>query len=199
VRPTLDFRGRTHKIARCGGQKCAAAVLLVAAPSPASAAARTYTAVDLGTLGGTTSGAAAMNDAGQVVGHAQTAAGQTHAFRWQRGVMTDLGTLPGGGYSVAVDINAYGLVAGNAVDAAGDNHAVVWDRGRIVDLGTLGGAYGSVAAAVNDRGQVLGESSAPDGRQHRFLWQRGTLTDLGPGCRASRPTSTTLGWWSARR
>ena len=35
---------------------------------------------DLGTLGGTTSYAAAINNSGQVVGHAVTAAGDQHAF-----------------------------------------------------------------------------------------------------------------------
>jgi probable HAF family extracellular repeat protein len=48
---------------------------------------------DLGTLGGTYSGAVAINPAGQVVGTASTADEQYHAFVWQDGVMTDLGSL----------------------------------------------------------------------------------------------------------
>jgi probable HAF family extracellular repeat protein len=93
--------------------------------------------------------------------------------------MTDLGTLPGGTYSVAVDVNARGLAVGDASDADGVQHAVAWDRGRIIDLGHLGGGDGS-AKAVNDRGQILGESTGADGRPHRFVWDRGVLTDLGP-------------------
>ena len=50
---------------------------------------------DLGTLGGLRSAAYAINDAGQVVGHANTADGADHAFLWQDGRMTDLGTLGG--------------------------------------------------------------------------------------------------------
>src|SRR4051794_30777895 len=63
-----------------------------------------YAALDLGTLGGTSSSAGAMNSSGQVVGQSSTAAGYNHAFLWQNGTMTDLETL-GGLRSGAADIN----------------------------------------------------------------------------------------------
>ena len=52
-----------------------------------------YTIVDLGTLGGATSVALGINNLGQVVGGADLATGFRHAFLWDDGVMTDLGTL----------------------------------------------------------------------------------------------------------
>ncbi len=46
---------------------------------------------DLGTLGGTTSVAYHINEAGQILGEAATADGEGHFFLWEDGDMTDLG------------------------------------------------------------------------------------------------------------
>ena len=56
--------------------------------------APTYGVTDLGTLGGPTSSASAINASGQVVGAASTASGSQHAFLYG-GAMIDLGTLGG--------------------------------------------------------------------------------------------------------
>src|SRR5262245_62230329 len=73
-----------------------------------------YSITDLGTLGGTSSQAFALNNVGQVVGYAQTARDEAaHAFVYDNGTMIDLGTL-GGPSSAAVAINDSGLVAGSA-------------------------------------------------------------------------------------
>src|SRR5207244_10248449 len=93
-----------------------------------------------------------------------------HAFLWQNGVMTDLGTLPGSTSSTATAINNSGQVVGNS-----GNHAFFWDKGVMTDLGTLPGYTGSVVArAINDSGQVVGASG-----NHAFLWENGAMRDLG--------------------
>src|SRR3981081_2138661 len=81
------------------------ALLCVAALQPAFG--QSYTIKDLGTLpGGLNSGAAGINDRGQVVGSSSTNIfTQPHAFLFEDGVMVDLGTLPGGNFSVAAGLS----------------------------------------------------------------------------------------------
>jgi probable HAF family extracellular repeat protein len=143
--------------------------------------------VDLGTLGGSSSSATAVNAGGDVVGVSFTSGDAAqHAFFWSAaGGMVDVGTL-GGTNSFATAINASGLVVGYSdVTGNGAQHAFAWSQANgIVDLGTLGGPW-SQAFAVNDAGQVAGQAvpaSPPPGPypQHAFLWtQGGGMIDLG--------------------
>jgi probable HAF family extracellular repeat protein len=48
---------------------------------------------DLGTLGGANSSARSINNQLEIVGDSQTAGGETHAFIWKNGLMTDLNQL----------------------------------------------------------------------------------------------------------
>jgi probable HAF family extracellular repeat protein len=134
------------------------------------------TVFDLGTLGGDTSEATAINASGQIVGYSNlTPSGAYHAFMWD-GTMHDLGTL-GGSASSAAAINASGQVVGKSITAAGAYHAFMWD-GTMHDLGALGGDY-SEAIAINASGQVVGNSTTASGDQHAFFWSVGVMTDLG--------------------
>src|SRR5262249_2704893 len=108
--------------------------------------------VDLGTLGGPSSRAFWINEVGQIVGDSDTAAGQSHAFLWENGVLTDLGTLEGGTSSSVFTagrmINNAGHVAANC-DLQGGTvfHACLWQHGVMIDLGTLPG--GTFSGANN--------------------------------------------------
>jgi probable HAF family extracellular repeat protein len=83
---------------------------LAALACPSGQCRADYLITSLGTLGGATSGAAGINNLGQVVGNSTTAAGYTHAFLYTNGHgMTDLGTL-GGTYSIATGVNNAGQV-----------------------------------------------------------------------------------------
>jgi probable HAF family extracellular repeat protein len=101
----------------------------------------------------------------------------SHAFLWQNGVMTDLGTS-GGIFSSASGINDVGQVVGmeyNTTDWI--EHALLWQNGTMTDLGTLPGGTYSEATAINNAGQVVGTTDT----NYPFLWQAGTMTALDMG------------------
>jgi probable HAF family extracellular repeat protein len=166
--------------------------------------------VDLGTLSGGTDSAAlggfasaarAINATGHVVGGSVTGPLQrfgragTHAFLWTDGTMTDLGTLPGGSFSVAVGINVADQIAGDADVPGGEPHAVMWDHGSLIDLGMLPGYVRSHAWRISDAGQIAGwvERTGLDGIPHAraFVYSDGTLRELST--LADLPESTALG------
>ena len=80
---------------------------------------------DLGTLGGTVSGAQAINDAGQIVGYSETSTSTSHATLWDGDTITDLGTL-GGLNSTAFSINDIGRIVGVASTADNAAVATLW-------------------------------------------------------------------------
>jgi probable HAF family extracellular repeat protein len=145
--------------------------------------------IDLGTLGGASSVAVAVNSTGQVIGVSDTGlfdpdtgVSVWHAFSWTaRGGMVDLGT---NGYrgSTAVAVNDLGQVIGTVFNENEnvDPQAFLWtaDHG-MRELGTLGGTT-SVATAINNFGQVVGTSATATGEFHAFSWTaRGGMVDLG--------------------
>jgi probable HAF family extracellular repeat protein len=142
------------------------------------AAAQGYTVTDLGTLGGSTSSARAVNASGQVTGSADLPGDAvSHAFLWENGAMRDL-SPPGGGPSTALGINAAGSVVG-FFSASGitDSHAFLADAGGMHDLGTFGGNSGA-AFGINDAGWIVGAANWPaGGLLHCFI-------DTGSGMRS---------------
>jgi probable HAF family extracellular repeat protein len=108
--------------------------------------------------------------------------GFPHAVLWDRGVITDLGTLPGAVYSqsAASAINDGGQIVGYSSSPVdfGNDHAVVWKDGKITDLGAppQGASY---ASYINNRGEIVGRSQAFDANSRATLWANGATTDLG--------------------
>src|SRR5262249_40435478 len=106
-----------------------------------------------------------------------------HAFLWQNGTMTDLGTI-GGTFTAANWLNDAGEVIGIG-STTGDTalHAFVWRHNTISDIGTVDGDNNSSANSINNKGQVVGGSWFWDGQNttanHAFLWEgEGPMVDL---------------------
>lgn len=136
---------------------------------------------DLGTLGGKTSAAYAVNDQGAVVGEASSASGEVHAFLWQNGLMTDLGVA--GETSAAHGINSKGDIVGVASAKNVRGGAVLWSGGQRQSLGDLGpSGSGSTGISINDNGQIAGVSSGfatNQGVVRAVAWLNGVISDLG--------------------
>ena len=142
--------------------------------------------VDVGTFGGAESLALGVNTKGQVAGSATNTipddvsgfGTQLRAFRWQNGLLQDLGTL-GGSNAFATSINESGEVAGCANTDSISQNAFLWKNGTMIDLGSFGGSY-ACAFQVNNHGQVMGLSTLPgDQVQRAFFGDHEGLTDLG--------------------
>jgi probable HAF family extracellular repeat protein len=140
---------------------------------------RTQGMVDLGAIGGreSSSYAAAVSDAGTIVGTSSTSAviptARSHAFVWTRARgMVDLGTL-GGDNSWARAVNADGLVAGVSYVGGSISNAFAWtEAGGMVNIGTLGGTESDVVT-VNGNGVVAGGSwTAGNAAWRGFAWTR---------------------------
>jgi probable HAF family extracellular repeat protein len=121
-----------------------------------------------------------------VVGESTTAAGQTHAFLWRGGHMTDLGTL-GGSVSSALAINNHDAVVGYSLTASGVTHAFLWRSGHLTDLGGLPGQPLSVATGINDSGEVVGQLGGGSSAGSGFIWRNGVMRRV-PGSGNPGPT-----------
>jgi probable HAF family extracellular repeat protein len=150
------------------------------APIPAPADARA-SIVDLGTLGGDSATAYAVNNLGQVVGSSNTEPGSSacvlctirHAFLWDAGQMTDLGATTG----AATGINDAGQIVGSYSNPEGDTAGFLYSLGVATPLRPA--PHGGVTA-INNAGQMAGNlpANAASVRQ-AFLWNAGRVTTLG--------------------
>lgn len=134
----------------------------------------------LGTLGGTTSNAMAINDKGWIVGGSQTAGNATtQAFVYRNGQMENLNW--GGDYATASAVNDRGHIVGwRYTGSSFAEHAILDDGVSVTDLGRHSDARG-----INHLDQVVGSWSG-----HGFIYTHGRMYDLNTLLESTTPT----GW-----
>jgi len=117
--------------------------------------------------------ATAINNFSEVVGYSYIDAITPHAFSYDSGMTTDLGSF--GGSSYGLSINDPGIIVGSSTGAAnGNQHAFVRQlSGQMKDIDPFGDpgftTSWSVAADVNISGKVVGYFLTPSGGYHAFL------------------------------
>jgi probable HAF family extracellular repeat protein len=111
-----------------------------------------YNIIDLGSLGGSKSGAYSVNDSGQIVGYSYDSSGNTHACIFDStgdsNKHIDLGS------GCAYSNNNKGVIVGTST-----GHACIFDstgNGANINLG------GNTAYSINDSNQIVGWTSGPD-------------------------------------
>jgi probable HAF family extracellular repeat protein len=116
-----------------------------------------------------------LNDIDDVVG-----VSGDHAFLYHRGILADLGMLPGDASSSANAINNKGEIVGVSVAADGvTSRAFIYLNGQMYDLNTLldtaSPIAGSVkleeAVGINSHGCIAANGTR-DGQQHAYLLKR---------------------------
>lgn len=131
--------------------------------------------IDIGTLGGRSSTAVAINSRDQVTGTSQySEMGYSRAFLYDKGKMLDL--TPGLQSSVAMEINDEGVVVGYVNDPIAK--AAFWKDGLMTAMEMLPYANTTSAArGINSRGDMVGNTD-DEGFSYGVVWIDGRVYDL---------------------
>lgn len=121
-----------------------------------------YQVTDLGTLGGPTSVANAVNNVGQVVGESDVSATVSHPFLYtvSTGKMTDLSSVVGA-TAIVTGINDLGQMVGTIPTAGDDSsgdpitRAFVYYDGKVTLLPLPAGTQNSAGVGINDSGEIV--------------------------------------------
>lgn len=129
---------------------------------------------DLGTLGGPSSKAFAVNRHGWTTGRAYASQADTYAFVSDGSTMSAI--VAAGQGATGYGINDSGHVAGQML-VGGAQRAFVYASGTVTNLGAFGEAS-SVAWGINGRGEVIVEARTGE-LPRAFIVRRGSVTPLG--------------------
>ena len=135
-----------------------------------------YEMVDLGLLGSSGILYGIIDAQGRVTAYG-SGSDRLHVYRWQNGIASDLGSLPGG---MSVALSPSGLVAGTACSHDTDICTFyLFNEGSVTTLETSGAAYvtESRVHSVSDDGTVTGVVDYRD-RVAGVFWRNGVRMEL---------------------
>jgi probable HAF family extracellular repeat protein len=167
---------------------CLAASVAFVPPAPVKPPRPRYTITDLGTLGGSESGAHAINNSGQIVGWSDKggASGDllhTDAFLWQEGKMRALSLASDERFfPAAFAINDRGQILIHAEPHARGlaelsiqvpSYTLLWEKGEVKEFHLF------TPSGLNNKGQVVG-SATPKGASwpQPAIWEAGQVRFL---------------------
>lgn len=143
------------------------------------------TTKDLGTLGGKSSTAVAINDRGQVIGNSTTAGeARTLGYVYAQGKMTAI-TADGFQNSFASAINNAGLVTGAVMGESMLKRQAYTYQDGVMTVIPVGGAF-SEGVALSSDGRVVGNVTQQNGNHELFVYANGEVTLIG-GLPTSNP------------
>ncbi len=168
---------------------CVAIILLTVILFHNTVNAIQYQLIDLGTIGDVRD----INNNGQIVGDYDTESGEKHAFTYQNGVTTDLGSFNGNSTNLVRAVNDSGQIAGYSYTSINYQHSYEYsflnENNSMTDIGTLGSKR-TWATGINNSGSIVGgHTSANNYGGKIFIYKDGIMTDLGQcdsiGCSAT--------------
>jgi probable HAF family extracellular repeat protein len=176
------MKSRYYLIILIGALVCtaaAAALLLMSRPRRPRAL---YKVTFIPSLGGFLMNPHSLNEAGQVVGVAETPTRTQHIFLWdkQQG-FRKLGRYDEPPHAGRLCINNVGQIAGTTSDSNGHRRAFFRDvnEDQRQMLGTFGGHH-AVAQDLNDKGQIVGYAENAALERRAFLWDPNSgMRDIG--------------------
>lgn len=148
---------------------------LLSATSPASAAAYTFTTLDV--PGASFTAARGINDTGQIVGSFGDSTGQNLDFLYSDGTFTTL-DVPGAAFTIASGINDAGQIVGTfGPPGPIGGHGFLYTGGNFTTL-EVPGAANTSASGINDTGQIVGSFGPGGPETHGFLDTGGSFTTI---------------------
>jgi probable HAF family extracellular repeat protein len=135
--------------------------------APLATASPIYTLTDLGTLGGSSAMASALNASGEAVGEMVSPSGFMNAFSFTASGSVNLGAGQANG------INNAGQIAGTQ-QIGSQTYATIWNNG----IATKAAGAGSYALAIDNAGNIAG-MLVNNGQGNAFVTQNGTVIDFG--------------------